>query len=176
MFTTFDKDQACRQCFQVTGRMSPKDLKYNFKGFNLRWVGDRPEIGGCMIGFPWLSTVTPPLSGLSHVRQKSGKNKFFSRSGNCKGFLKKCQGILSSWHMSGNFQGILLWQLNFVSRNYQPSFACILFEVLKIFLGLTLLGIHSQYAFFKMFHYFYDIIMICVLLSTLTAFKQTHLT
>ena len=32
-------------------------------------------------------------SGL-RVREKSGKNKIFSRSGNCQGILKKCQGIL----------------------------------------------------------------------------------
>ena len=34
-------------------------------------------------------------SGLPRVREKSGKNKIFSRSGNCQGILKKCQGILA---------------------------------------------------------------------------------
>ena len=53
------------------------------------------------------------LTGLPRVREKSGKNKIFSRSGNCQGILKKCQGILSIWPMSGNCQGILSWQLIF---------------------------------------------------------------
>ena len=35
------------------------------------------------------------ISGLPRVREKSGKNKIFSRSGNCQGILKKCQGILA---------------------------------------------------------------------------------
>ena len=35
------------------------------------------------------------MSGLPRVREKSGKNKIFSRSGNCQGILKKCQGILA---------------------------------------------------------------------------------
>ena len=34
-------------------------------------------------------------TGLPRVREKSGKNKIFSRSGNCQGILKKCQGILA---------------------------------------------------------------------------------
>ena len=34
-------------------------------------------------------------AGLPRVREKSGKNKIFSRSGNCQGILKKCQGILA---------------------------------------------------------------------------------
>ena len=52
-------------------------------------------------------------AGLPRVREKSGKNKIFSRSGNCQGILKKCQGILAIWLMSGKCQGILSWQLNF---------------------------------------------------------------
>ena len=31
--------------------------------------------------------------GLPRVGEKSGKNKIISRSGNCQGILKKCQGI-----------------------------------------------------------------------------------
>ena len=46
-------------------------------------------------------------SGLPRVREKSGKNKIFSKSGNCQRILKKCQGILSICPMSGNCQGIL---------------------------------------------------------------------
>ena len=55
-------------------------------------------------------------TGLPRVGEKSGKNKIFSRSGNCQGILKKCQGILAIWPMSGKCQGILSWQLNF-SKN-----------------------------------------------------------
>ena len=55
-------------------------------------------------------------TGLPRVREKSGKNKIFSRSGNCQGILKKCQGILAIWLMSGKCLGILSWQLNF-SKN-----------------------------------------------------------
>ena len=49
-------------------------------------------------------------TGLPRVREKSGKNKIFSRSGNCQGILKKCQGILAISPMSGKCQGILSWQ------------------------------------------------------------------
>ena len=52
-------------------------------------------------------------TGLPRVREKSGKNTIFSRSGNCQGILKKCQGILAIWPMSGKCQGILSWQLIF---------------------------------------------------------------
>ena len=38
---------------------------------------------------------TGGMAGLPRVREKSGKNKIFSRSGNCQGILKKCQGILA---------------------------------------------------------------------------------
>ena len=60
--------------------------------------------------------INKEKSGLPRVREKSGKNKIFSRSGNCQGILKKCQGILAIWLMSGKCQGILSWQLNF-SKN-----------------------------------------------------------
>ena len=56
-------------------------------------------------------------TGLPRVREKSGKNKIFSRSGNCQGILKKCQGILAIWPMSGKCQGILSWQLNFYKND-----------------------------------------------------------
>ena len=42
-----------------------------------------------------LLAVIRPYSGLPRVREKSGKNKIFSRSGNCQGILKKDQGILA---------------------------------------------------------------------------------
>ena len=65
---------------------------------------------------PNLSRCGIETTGLPRVREKSGKNKIFSRSGNCQGILKKCQGILAIWLMSGKCQGILSWQLNF-SKN-----------------------------------------------------------
>ena len=52
-------------------------------------------------GFAFLNTVyreklmKNTMTGLPRVREKSGKNKIFSRSGNCQGILKKCQGILA---------------------------------------------------------------------------------
>ena len=42
-----------------------------------------------------LTAILDRTAGLPRVREKSGKNKIFSRSGNCQGILKKCQGILS---------------------------------------------------------------------------------
>ena len=47
------------------------------------------------------------LVGLPCVREMSGKNKIFSKSGKSQGILKKCQGILTISPMSGNCQGIL---------------------------------------------------------------------
>ena len=54
-------------------------------------------------------------TGLPHVKEMSGKNEIFSRSGKCQGILKKsvrefwsfdpCQGIVREFCdvMSGNF-------------------------------------------------------------------------
>ena len=52
-----------------------------------------PQMGGAT----YLVTIVTVwlCAGLPRVREKSGKNKIFSRSGNCQGILKKCQGILS---------------------------------------------------------------------------------
>ena len=48
---------------------------------------------------------------LPRIREMSGKNKIFSRSGKSQGILRKCRGILAVWPMSGNFvmscQGIV---------------------------------------------------------------------
>ena len=55
---------------------------------------------------------SPPLirlkiAGLPRVREKSGKNKIFSRSGNCQGNFEKMSGnfghLTNVREMSGNF-------------------------------------------------------------------------
>ena len=46
-------------------------------------------------GSPFWQWCSVTRTGLPRVREKSGKNKIFSRSGNCQGILKKCQGILA---------------------------------------------------------------------------------
>ena len=51
------------------------------------------------------------LAGLPRVREMSGKNKIFSRSG-------KSQGILAIWPMSGNCQGILWRHVRELSGNF----------------------------------------------------------
>ena len=63
---------------------------------------------------PEMATVT----GLPRVTEMSGKNKIFSRSGKSQGFLKKCQGILAIWPMSGNCQGILWCHVRELSGNF----------------------------------------------------------
>ena len=96
------------------------------------WPWPAPLYSKAVPATPHTSVVTPKqawcarecpvpqspccTTGLPRVREKSGKNKIFSRSGNCQGILKKCQGILAIWPMSGKCQGILSWQLNF-SKN-----------------------------------------------------------
>ena len=49
------------------------------------------------LSFSWdpFRGATPILAGLPHVKEISGKNKIFSRSGKSPGILKKCQGILA---------------------------------------------------------------------------------
>ena len=57
------------------------------------------------------------LTGLPRVREMSGKNKIFSRSGKSQGILKKCQGIFPISPMSGNCQGILWCHVRELSGN-----------------------------------------------------------
>ena len=58
-------------------------------------------------------------TGLPRVREKSGKNKIFSRSGNCQGILKKCQGIFvhltNVRELSGNFVMTINFFLKMIS-------------------------------------------------------------
>ena len=84
-------------------------------------------------------------SGLPRVKQKSGKNKLFSRLGNCQEILNKCQGILAIYKC----HGILLWQL-FFSKD-EPSIACILFPHHKICVSLASLSRLSHHTFSKCF-------------------------
>ena len=101
-------------------------------------------------------------AGLPRVREKSGKNKIFSRSGNCQGILKKCQGILAIWPMSGKCQGILSWQLIFF-WTWLAFFCLHTFSSPKIFVSLASLSIYSHHTFFKMFYYFYEYCFILLL-------------
>ena len=60
-----------------------------------------------MSGATYLVTVVSMLAallvtGLPRVREKSGKNKIFSRSGNCQGILKKCQEFWPFDQCQGN--------------------------------------------------------------------------
>ena len=101
-------------------------------------------------------------SGLPRVREKSGKNKIFSRSGNCQGILKKCQGILAIWPMSGKCQGILSWQLIFF-WTWLAFFCLHTFSSPKFFVSLASLNIYSHQTFFKMLYYFYEYCFILLL-------------
>ena len=106
MFTTFDKDQASWQRFQVTGRMSPKNLQYNLRGLTL---------GGWMIGqrSEGVSLVSHGYQQLFHLFQgchmsgkSHGKTNFSRGQGIVRDFWKNgrefcpvdtCQGIFREY-------------------------------------------------------------------------------
>ena len=99
------------------------------------------------------------ITGLPRVREKSGKNKIFSRSGNCQGILKKCQEFWpfdQCQGMSGNF----VMTINFFLNMVGIFFACIHFQVLNF---LASLNIYSHQTFFKMLYYFYEYCFILLL-------------
>ena len=109
-------------------------INWNFKKFSKFWKFLLKMCEHVCMGLKVFLNRVATCQG--KVREK----KNFSRSGNCQGILKKCQGILAIWPMSGKCQGILSWQLIFSEHGWH-FFACIHFQVLNFLLAL----LHSAY-------------------------------
>ena len=67
-------------------------------------------------------TYTLAICRVARCQGNVRENKFFSRSVKSQGILKKCQGILAIWPMSGNCQGILSCHVRELSGNFVVTF------------------------------------------------------